>query len=223
MARSEGGPQTARPRFPVRLRSGKWGFGVLRPKAGGGETRINDDAADDAESCAWSILLRMPLSPPSDSVSPQPTEYRSGLHGFICGLHLRCCLASNPRRMQKSGSVLSGFPHNEIADAYWRLLLRSALRATPSHCPSALLLPLNRAEIPILHPVRLPCADGKQGSDEESPVQRRDEPGYGLRRLKGMMPLRILTCCRRVKQMPGIFLSAAAGHLVTRQAPAQRA
>ena len=162
-------------------------------------------------------------APASGAVSSQPTEHRSDLHGFICGLHLRCCLASNLRRMQKSGSVLSGFPHNEIADAYWRLLLRSTLRATPSYCPSALLLPLNRAEIPILHPVRLPCADGKQGADEESPVQRRDELGYGLRRPKDLRPFGIPSCCRRVKQMSGVVLSAAAGHLLTRQAPAQRA
>ncbi len=52
----------------------------------------------------------------------------------------------NPRRMP-------GFLYSEITDAHRWLLLRSVLRTTPNYCPPALLLPLNRVQLPILRPV----------------------------------------------------------------------
>ncbi len=60
-------------------------------------------------------------------------------------LFLPALLAGGIVRRMLPGHLSFPFPRGfiETADAYWWLLLRSALRATPSYCPPALLLPLN--------------------------------------------------------------------------------
>ena len=75
---------------------------------------------------------------------------------------------------------------------------RPRLRADAQVCGRRAIAPMQTEYIITAYvPYRF-SARRQTGSDAADFLRRRNELGYGLRRLKGMMPLRIPSCCRRI-------------------------